>query len=429
MIDVLPKSPYFGTLEIVTVYEYYDGPRLFSAVNRTGSYFIAFWIDSGDLSDEWLYAPITHERLCNLEARDIKLRDVFIYPDDLLFRVTTYFDCSTHSELREQPVIDLTDDILPPSDFYIDITAEDSKTICLASQEKYLVSELYIKNSTGRNTPSISTVGKVSDAFGGLYKAILESLSFTNKVLTPVSARPGSFILRLKAPNIKECLPRIVEIFQALDSDDPYSKLFDMSVDTVPVEEFLEEIIDGKVIIKFGLEDNYEAKLNISQDKAIRALALIKYSSSSYVSSLYVPQANNLVKVFQVVCLKAKGELITPEKLKLTTDRQVLYYIHAARMLGLLSHNNSINSAGFQFSVLNETQQQLTASVYFESSKCGWAWLKWAGKTKLEQLDPQSAADFLSEMCPSLSESTAVRRAKTLTKWQQDMAQARLTSN
>ncbi|MBI1673146.1 hypothetical protein GWI56_001435 [Shewanella sp. DW31] len=200
-----------------------------------------------------------------------------------------------------------------------------------------------------------------------------------------------------------------------------------MCVDTGTVEEFLEEVIDGDVIIKFGLEDNYEAELNISQDKAIKALALIKDSSSSYVSSLYVPQANDLTKVFKVVCLKANGEFITPEKLGLTTDRQVIYYMHAARMLGLLSNNNSINSAGFQFSALNESEKMLTASVYFESSRCGWAWLKWSGKTKLEQLDPHTAADFLIDMCPSLSESTAVRRAKTLAKWQQDMVAVRRT--
>lgn len=427
MIDVLPKSSYFGTLEIVTVYEYYDGPRLFSAVNKVGSYYIAFWIDSNDLSDEWLYAPISHERLRNLEAGCIKLRDIFTYPDDLLFRVTTYFENSFHSSLQVLPLTDLTDDILPPSDFYIDVAAEHSKTICSISQESFLVSELYIKRASGRDNPNIRTVGKVSDAFGGLYKAVLSSLSFKDKALTPIDARPGSFILRLKAPHIKECLPRVIEVFQALDSDDPYSKLIEMCVDTGTVEEFLEEVIDGDVIIKFGLEDNYEAELNISQDKAIKALALIKDSSSSYVSSLYVPQANDLTKVFKVVCLKANGEFITPEKLGLTTDRQVIYYMHAARMLGLLSNNNSINSAGFQFSALNESEKMLTASVYFESSRCGWAWLKWSGKTKLEQLDPHTAADFLIDMCPSLSESTAVRRAKTLAKWQQDMVGVRRT--
>ncbi|MGI2168570.1 DUF6575 domain-containing protein [Shewanella oncorhynchi] len=190
MIDVLPKSSYFGTLEIVTVYEYYDGPRLFSAVNKVGSYYIAFWIDSNDLSDEWLYAPISHERLRNLEAGCIKLRDIFTYPDDLLFRVTTYFENSFHSSLQVLPLTDLTDDILPPSDFYIDVAAEHSKTICSISQESFLVSELYIKRASGRDNPNIRTVGKVSDAFGGLYKAVLSSLSFKDKALTPIDARP-----------------------------------------------------------------------------------------------------------------------------------------------------------------------------------------------------------------------------------------------
>ena len=77
---------------------------------------------------------------------------------------------------------------------------------------------------------------------------------------------------------------------------------------------------------------------------------------------------------------------------------------------------------GYQFSRLSKVDQMNIAAIRFESSDCGWAWLKWAGKSTLEELEPDSAQDFLLEMCPSLSSDTAIRRSKTLKKWQIELA-------
>lgn len=417
MINIIPNSPYFGKLEVKTVYEYYEGPRLFSSVNGAGNIYIVFWIDSDETSDDWLYASISREKLELLENKMIKLRDVFVYPDDLIFKVKTYFEASISSEVSEMPLSKLDDTILPPGDFYIDIDSSSSKTFLIPSQESD-ISELYIKSLKTRSQPALNTIGKISDLFSDFYKAVLNSLDIKNKSITAVDARRGSFILRLKTPNISDCLPTIINVFKVLNDDDPYDKLIEMGIDTVPVEALLEEIINGKVKIQFGLENNHIAELTMSEDKAIEVLAKLNVRSSSYISSLYVPQANDLDKVFKLVDMKAKGAIISPESIGLTTDRQVSYYLHAARMLDLLSKSNAINSAGFQFSGMDQVQRLNTASIRFESSKCGWAWLKWAGKSRVYELDPNTAETFLLEKCSTLSKNTAIRRAKTLKKWQ-----------
>lgn len=419
-MEILPKSAYFGNLEIFHVYEYYEGPKLFSAVNGVGTYYIAFWIDSNEDGDEWLYAPVSHQRLIELEQSKIKLRDAFIYPNDLVFKVETYFNEDTLSQVQQCSASQLTDEILPPSTFYIEMTDNLSKSFQVEDGED--VTELYIKKFTGRLAPNLTSISKVADAFSSLYLEVLKSLEIENKSLTPLDARRGSFILRLKSPNIKECLPVIKTIFNILNEEEnPFPKLLELNIDVSTIETLLEEVIDGKVKIQFGLAEKFEAELNISKEKALESLEQLKEQSSSLISSLLVPQANNLSKIFHAVKLKSEGIFITPSLLNLTTERQVAYYLHAARTLGLLSKNNAINSVGYQFSTMNYAQQMNIVAIRFESSDCGWAWLKWSNKKSVDELDPSTATAFLIEKCPSLSKNTAERRAKTLSMWQREL--------
>jgi hypothetical protein len=426
-MSVLPNTPYFGNLEIAHVYEFYDGPRLFNAVNGAGNNYIAFWIDTDDESDHWLYSSVSNEKLDLLNSSKIKLRDVFTYPEDILFKVKTFFNENSHSELQALSPSQVTEDILPPSDFYLEKSDEGENTFEVATVDN--ISELYVRGATNGTKPSLSSVGKVSDAFSLLYKSVLKKLDFNTTALVPLDARTGSFIMRLRSPKIKECIPVISDIFNILNKEsNPYPALNEIGADIGAIENLLEEVIDGKVKIQFSKEGMFEAELNISEDKARSVLSSLKDQSSSLISSSLVPQANNLFKVFKVVEMKSRGEFITPQSIDLTTERQVAYYLHAARTLGLLAKNNAIQSVGYQFEKLNQDQQMNIASIRFESSDCGWAWLKWANKRTLEELDPTTATQFLIEQCPSLSKDTAERRAKTLKKWQIELAKFRFQS-
>ncbi|GLX79189.1 hypothetical protein tinsulaeT_25290 [Thalassotalea insulae] len=426
-MSVLPNTPYFGKLEISHVYEYYEGPRLFNATNGAGNNYIAFWIDTDNESDHWLYSSISEEKLELLNSAKIKLRDIYTYPEDILFRVRTFFNPNMHSEIVALSPNQVTEEILPPSDFYLEKSDTGQETFEVKSLEN--ISELYVRGSTNKTKPTLGAVAKVSDAFSNLYKSILKKLDYTPSPLIPVDARTGSFIIRLKSPKIKECIPIISQVFKILnENDDPFPALNEIGADIGAIENLLEEVIDGKVRIQFSQEDLFEAELNISEEKARSALSTLKDQSSSLISSALVPQANDLYKVFKVVELKSKGDFITPQSIDLTTDRQVAYYLHAARMLGLLAKNNSIQSVGYQFEKLSKDQKMNIASIRFESSECGWAWLKWANKKTLEELDPDTATQFLIEQCPSLSKDTAERRAKTLKKWQIELAKFRFQS-
>ena len=57
------------------------------------------------------------------------------------------------------------------------------------------------------------------------------------------------------------------------------------------------------------------------------------------------------------------------------------------------------------------------ASLWFESSTCGDAWIRWSGGATLLDVAPHTAADFLRASAPGLSRDTADRRAQTLASW------------
>ena len=88
----LPSSPYLGTLEIDRVYEYFDFPRLFSASNKTGgSFLVVSTFDDGD-QFEWLYLPISRDRLATVSSGKVTLRQAFTLPEEgYLFKVITDF--------------------------------------------------------------------------------------------------------------------------------------------------------------------------------------------------------------------------------------------------------------------------------------------------------------------------------------------------
>lgn len=66
-----------GSLDILDVYVSYDGLRLFSCKDSSGQVYVAVWVDESDASEVWLYAPVSQNRLTDLEAGTIDLHNIF----------------------------------------------------------------------------------------------------------------------------------------------------------------------------------------------------------------------------------------------------------------------------------------------------------------------------------------------------------------
>ena len=64
------------------VLRYYDGPRLLLQRSLTGQLFLAWWRDSDDDTDRWLYLPLSEKRLRAVLSGKITTLEALYNPED-----------------------------------------------------------------------------------------------------------------------------------------------------------------------------------------------------------------------------------------------------------------------------------------------------------------------------------------------------------
>src|SRR5215470_1446499 len=67
-------------LSVVDVLVDYDGSRLFTCRNAQGEYCIVAFVDEDDETESYLYAPVSEDRLRDVLAGRIALREVYRLP-------------------------------------------------------------------------------------------------------------------------------------------------------------------------------------------------------------------------------------------------------------------------------------------------------------------------------------------------------------
>lgn len=140
----------------------------------------------------------------------------------------------------------------------------------------------------------------------------------------------------------------------------------------------------------------------------------------TYISSIKVPQGNDLEKVFKFVELKWQGKDVTVESLGVQ-QRLIDYYKYSALILGFIEFNGALTPQGQRVALSDEPVKYKIAANSFESSECGWAWVNYCDVTSLSEVKVESAVGFLKECCPSLTGDTVNRRANTLKSWHEKL--------
>lgn len=136
-----------------------------------------------------------------------------------------------------------------------------------------------------------------------------------------------------------------------------------------------------------------------------------------------VPQANEIEKVFQAVDAVLAGRKATVDDIEgIGSDRQVNYYLQAARLLGFLDEDNQATSRARSLVGISLEQRLALTAVFFEDSTVGRAWRTWDGKDRLSAVEPESAQEFLEVCVIGLNPTTIKRRASTLREWQTRLA-------
>src|ERR1700710_1343979 len=85
MIAVLPNSDYIGELEIIEVYEYLDGPKLFACRNLSGQIYLGLWTGFTSQGESYWLVAMTTDRYLAVRSGGITLARAFSQPESGIF--------------------------------------------------------------------------------------------------------------------------------------------------------------------------------------------------------------------------------------------------------------------------------------------------------------------------------------------------------
>lgn len=410
-----------GVLDVIEVYDYYDGPRFFSVRDKTGSIYVVYWCDLRDDAEGWLYLPISEKRLDKLRRKSISVRDAYIEPERDYWLVYTKVRPSKQESIEYVQRNEVNAAFLPPEDMFVDF-------VDVVDESEYSwTHELRIEKASGNTTPSAESATIIFGLWTEIIESIMNVLSKSQKIHF-ASALPGSLEVKVGATNT-------IVAQQAL-------KLFGGIIETATIKDNLEEKLYRAGLEPYKLGYLFETlrseKLNIEitpriykedmktivirHDQSDDWIGRLEPLTSRILGTDKIPQADEIDKVIEVIGYVASGRIVTPELLKIT-ERQVRYYEDAAINLGLLDRNRHITSVGRFIDAQKSLEEKYSAlAIRFESSDCGWSWMQWSNADSLVDLKEDTATNFLLAVAPGLSESTAKRRASTLKLWLRKLA-------
>lgn len=418
---MIPIDTQLGRLRIDRVLDEYDGPRLFVAKNSSGACFLALWVETVVEGELWIYAPISENRLRGLVSGAIPIRDIYTSASDgWIFRIILG-DSGRIVKFSPVRLSELDLDELPPEGDVLHIRNPEAET----RLGRFL--RLYLKPGAGSKQggvrlPSVTSIWQkwgvcqeaTAYALGSTYQwdpsvasVAMGSLSVDvqisrNTLHTDVVDTWARFFRAARKPNAN-IGEEVSE--HSIDTSACLSFLNAVRIHNVDVEI---SVVEGDgVLVTFGLDPQLATAIYTQIEKMVPALA-----------SSRIPQADDLRKIVALTqATRTSMARPDPEDLALGSVRQVNYYRHAARILGLMDANDMLTMAGRALSGSSLNEQRSLLRTQFEVSECGAAWMRWAEEASLGRVDPTTANEFLSDTTYSVSEETVRRRSKTIERW------------
>ncbi|MFM6183336.1 MAG: hypothetical protein ACKPA8_17910 [Dolichospermum sp.] len=141
------------------------------------------------------------------------------------------------------------------------------------------------------------------------------------------------------------------------------------------------------------------------------------------VLSRDIPQADNLERVLDFSSLliqyPSSPSIVRQKFLEIDAlhERQYWYYRRAVEILGLANERQEPTASCYILHRLQNEARKRFLAYQFISSNIGAAWFYWQNANDLSDIQPESATQFLLEVCPKLSQKTVKRRVDTLKSW------------
>ncbi|WNK51275.1 hypothetical protein RM153_21540 (plasmid) [Pantoea agglomerans] len=418
MDDIFISHPFLGKLKFINVYIEYDGPRVFSLESETGASYISYWVGDDNKCEKWFLIPCSKTRVYAFEKNQIDLKSLISQQEqDNFYKVEILFE-TDEVEITPQEAKNIFEIKLPERGVYADHVKIYSSSLVEANLVATHEVKLAKSNEDKKSNVLLEHLATVCDSFCDLAKQFSFSRKTRGTSIQALNARYGSFAISLHAEKLDPFESVISDIADMMHSgNDIMPYLLKNDIDIKAFGDFLNSIAITSVNFEFKALHNKDRVVSIYKHEALKYRRTLSEMSLQYISSIRVPQANDIDKVFKIIELTWDGEIINDRALKVD-KRHVGYYKQAARILDLLRNDGTLTSLGQKIARADsyERRMSITAKA-FEESECGWAWINWSNVDSLKDVDPLTANSFLTERCPSLTGTTVGRRADTLSAW------------
>ena len=423
MKSIFTKTNVHGELYYNAIYDYFDGPKLFSVIDGRGKLHVTYWIDEDDDKLTWVILPTTKHRLSKFEKKEIDIYHFLNEKDsDVFYIAETFFDKKLASTIQTY-IGDIKERIVMPDIglfiSFIDKVIDNEEIKEISSNKDFLTDyAIHVDKPAKKSKSKIDFKAALPSFFivEEFYSEFLAFFKLQDK-LYPVTGKPGSFTLEFNSDKfslIEEALSSLFTLIKNRADIKSYIKT--NNIPSQSLEKLFNHIIENDLIIDIINKHNQLAIIKLDKNDAEFYIKTINKLTRLNVTSQQVPQADILDKIFNMTININENGFLNRETIDLS-ERHVLYYLDACKILGFVSPSNSITSIGQQISLSGPEQRLAIAAKSFESSHCGWSWITWSQVKKLTDITPSTAKDFLDECAPTLSNTTRERRARTLKTW------------
>ncbi|MBK0015951.1 hypothetical protein JMT66_20345 [Kosakonia cowanii] len=414
----LPITNELGELSIERVYSFYDVPRTFLVKSsKTKEFYLVYWFDESETFDSWYYAPMNKLEISNLDSGFIQVRDFFLNKN--VFIVTTPYDLSC-CEIEFLSYRDIDNETLPPVGYFISIDGEGECAIVYNDEKEILnnVHEIRIFRDRSEKNIEWEPIQKIINTWNSLYNKVAKVLFDDDFSLVPYTSSIGSYKTKFIAEKNDVFISNFTEFLNVLKSS---------NLDLETIKELGIDLNDFEALLSNLRTYNYKMEVRSNTGSSLFIIDAKKLASEKekiqehnqrYLSSDLVPQADDIYRVIKLVDSVGNNELFNEESEGIT-PRQVNYYKHAARLLGLVKKNGFVlQPLGWKVFFAKDFKEKISLlAEAFENSDCGWAWMKYCGVETIVDIDETTAIAFLIEKANGLAEDTAKRRSKTLHAW------------
>jgi hypothetical protein len=197
-VEIFADDTVFGKLQVLETYEFFDGPRLFVAVNDVDSLFLILWIGSADKFEDYYVSPLSFQGFRQVRSGLQSLREAFEAIGNRQITRLRVSRFTGESEVASIRPGELDASVLPLPGERLTLSTPLPFIARSANKLRRNIVEIALTEQM-----SFTQAGAVLDSFQRLLRSLSAIMSSRNKKvfeLSIISAAVGSFIVDAALP-------------------------------------------------------------------------------------------------------------------------------------------------------------------------------------------------------------------------------------